>query len=224
MIAFLTGPVRSGKSTWAQRFAERRGGAVTYIATARPDGTDAEFEARLARHRADRPPQWRTVESALPPRPELAALLAAGGAGVTIIDSLGTWLADLMWELEPGPDEDYGAAESALEARAEPFFAALDAWRCADGLLVVVSEETGWGLVPLTPVGRLFRDVLGRVNQRVATLADVAFLVVAGALVPLKRRGEDAGAGALEDLGEGGAGAVTDEDPGTGFPGPIGGS
>ena len=181
---FITGPVRSGKSRFAERLASERGGEVVYVATARRDPDDGEWTERIARHAAQRPKEWALVETAggAGPVDALAMLAAqASPAQTLIVDSLGTWLADLMLR-EPDP--------GALDARAQAVVRALVATRAH---AIVVGEEIGWGIVPVTPVGRLFRDVLGRAQQRLAAGSVAAYLVVAGFAIDLKTAGRPVG-------------------------------
>lgn len=187
MIVLVTGPVRAGKSAFAARLAAERGGRVTYVATARLDPADGEFAARIAHHRRDRPAGWATVETAGPPPVDLPGLVAGASAGeVLLVDSVGTWLAGRLLELEAAAGADAPGALAELEGWAE---ALLPALRSSRADVVLVSEETGWGLVPEYVLGRLFRDALGRLNQRLAGAADAAYLVVAGYALDLKRAG-----------------------------------
>jgi adenosylcobinamide kinase/adenosylcobinamide-phosphate guanylyltransferase len=184
MIALVTGPVRAGKSDFARRLATERGGPVVFVAAARLDPADSEFAARIERHRRERPAAWVTVEAAGPPRIDLPALLGDAAAGTTyIVDSLGTWLADHLLDLEALAEREPFSAFEALQARTAALVPALERAR-ADVFLV--TEETGWGLVPPTPLGRVFRDALGALNRRVAGVASEAYLVVAGYALDLK--------------------------------------
>ncbi len=188
MISLLTGPVRSGKSTRAQRLAERTALPVTYVATHRVDPTDREFGARLERHRADRPASWTLIETAGAEQHDLAEVIAQCVPGTAfLVDSLGSWVSDLLLSIEDRIADDYPEAECDIERRTATF---LDALPRITGELILVSEETGWGVVPPSPLGRLFRDAMGRLNQRVAAVADRALLVVAGHAVDLKRYGD----------------------------------
>ena len=174
----ITGPVRSGKSRFAERLARERGGEIVFVATARRDPGDLEWEARIERHRRERPPDWKVVETAVDGAPSLEVLVRdASGAQTLIVDSLGTWLADRMLA-EPDP--------SALEASANAVAGALIACRAH---AIVVGEETGWGIVPAYASGRVFRDVLGRAQQRLAAGSLAAYLVVAGFALDLRRAG-----------------------------------
>ena len=190
MIVLVTGPVRSGKSAFALEIARESGRTPVYIATFEATyeagAHDSEMAARIARHRAGRG-DMRTVETNERSGPTLAAALAAGRPGeILIVDSLGTWLASHLLALEELAEADPLAAARELERRAGVLLPALDG-SAADA--VVVSEETGWGIVPATALGRLFRDQLGRTSAGVAGRAAQAYLVVAGFAVDLARAG-----------------------------------
>lgn len=182
----VTGPVRSGKSRFAESLARASGGAVTYVATARVDPNDAEWVARLAHHAASRPPQWRVVETARPQAVGLVELARSASAGETLlVESLGTWLADRMAahvEAGGGTDLEPDALEAELSG-------AVDALLDSAAVAIVVGEETGWGIVPTHASGRIFRDLLGRGQQRLAARAERAYLVVAGYALDLKTLG-----------------------------------
>ncbi|MGQ0631093.1 MAG: bifunctional adenosylcobinamide kinase/adenosylcobinamide-phosphate guanylyltransferase [Sporichthyaceae bacterium] len=175
----VLGGARSGKSAAAEAMAERAaaGGAVTYVATAAERTDDPEWAARIALHRDRRPPSWTTVETA-----ELVAPLT--GAGVVLIDCLALWLTRTMDDCGAWDEVawDSGLARSALGERTD---ALLAAWSQAPGTVFAVSNEVGLGVVPAHPAGRRFRDELGRLNQRLAAVADEVYLVVAGLLLPL---------------------------------------
>ena len=162
----VLGGSRSGKSAHAERLLADRT-EVTYLATSAVPGDDAEWTARIARHRARRPASWTTVETTAP-----ADLVRAGAV---LVDSVTTWVAALLdqsgiWSETPGSAE-------RLDARCD---ALLEAWTSTPAHVVAVSDEVGLGVVPETRSGRLFRDVLGAVNQRLAASADEVWFVVAG--------------------------------------------
>ena len=167
-VTLLLGGARAGKSTIAARIASRWTGPVALIATAEP--RDEEMAARIARHRAERPPEWTTVEEPLDLVRAMDGL--PPGAGV-ILDCLTLWVSNAM-EAELDDDE--------IEERARKAAAAAGA---RDGDLVAVSNEVGAGIVPANPLGRRFRDLLGRVNAIWAEHADRVLLVVAGRVVAL---------------------------------------
>ncbi|MFI1918685.1 nicotinate-nucleotide--dimethylbenzimidazole phosphoribosyltransferase [Nocardia sp. NPDC020380] len=165
----VLGGARSGKSAFAEQLVASE--AVRYVATAIADADDQDFAERIAAHRARRPAEWTTVEG-----DPIGALSAGGGA--TLIDDLGTWLTARIdargaWELprgRVGPDiEELVAAVTGYRHR-----------------LVIVSPEVGLGVIPGTASGRLFRDELGTLNQRLAQVCDEVYLVVAGQALQIK--------------------------------------
>lgn len=179
-LVVLLGGARSGKSRLALHLAARWKGPVTFVATA--EARDGEMSERIARHRAERPTSWTTVEE---PVALEAALAGAPEDACVVVDCLALWVSNLL-ELGLGPDECERAAAAA---------AATAAARTAT--TIVVGNEVGLGIVPATPLGRDYRDVLGRVNQILVQAADAAALVVAGRAVELH------GIGWLEELVDG---------------------
>lgn len=171
----LLGGARSGKS----EEAELRVAAdpdVTYVATGPvPRGDDPSWQARVRRHRERRPRHWRTLETV-----DLAAVLteAADPGRTLLIDGIGTWLAAVFDEYDAWRDGDL----SGVDKRCDELVAA---WRRTRARVVAVSDEVGFGVVPATAAGRLFRDQLGRLNQRLAGESEDVALVVAGRLLPL---------------------------------------
>ncbi|WP_221032182.1 bifunctional adenosylcobinamide kinase/adenosylcobinamide-phosphate guanylyltransferase [Actomonas aquatica] len=171
-LIYLTGPVRSGKSSRAVELAKGWGDDVVFVATYRDSGDDDEMAARLARHRAERPASWRTLEAPRDVVAELAAL-DPGPSGV-VLDCATLWLGD---RFERG-DEEILAEWSALLAAA----------RAAPWPMVIVGNEIGWAPVPENPAVRRFRDLAGWMGQRAAAAATEAWLMVSGCAVPLKGR------------------------------------
>lgn len=173
MRVLVTGGVRSGKSRHAEALLADRA-RVRYVAAgAMATSDDADWAARVAEHRARRPEHWETVETR-----DLAAAIEPGTA--ILVDCLGTWLTAVLddlgaWELPAASWED------ELERRLDETVAAV---RRADDV-VLVTNEVGLGVVPAHASGRLFRDLLGRVNQRVAGACDEVHLVVAGRVLRL---------------------------------------
>ena len=187
MLTLILGPVRSGKSARAAALAQATRKRVVLAATAAVDPADAEMRERVERHRRDRPASWAVVETALPTSPSLVALLHHATDGMcVIVDSLGTWLAAQLLTLEDLAQRDPVAASDALDAQGT---ALANALAITVAHAIVVAEETGWGVVPPTPVGRIFRDSLGRLNQTLARRADRVELVVAGYAVDLRGAG-----------------------------------
>jgi adenosylcobinamide kinase/adenosylcobinamide-phosphate guanylyltransferase len=168
-LTFLVGGARSGKSSLAVRLAAESGRAVVFVATS--EARDDEMEARIERHRGERPPEWSTVEAPL----DLAgALAAAPQEACVVLDCLTFWTSNA---LEAGWSDE-AVAEAAAQV------AGLAAARTA--ATVVVSNEVGLGVVPDTPLGRRYRDVHGRVNAIFAGAAERACLVVAGRALELR--------------------------------------
>jgi adenosylcobinamide kinase/adenosylcobinamide-phosphate guanylyltransferase len=186
MIVLITGPVRSGKSTRATHLAREFGLPVSYVVTARVDPNDREMAARIERHRLERGAE-PAIELWQPGGLDLPAIVGGAPARTTLlVDSIGTWLAGHLLDMEALAEHDAAAAAERLEAFAEPLLTQLAAARAH---VVLVGEETGWGLVPPTAQGRVFRDALGRVSRRVARAADRCELVVAGYAIDLHRCG-----------------------------------
>ncbi len=172
-LILVTGPASSGKSEWAEHLAAQSGLPVCYVATAEADPNDPEWQAKLARHRQRRPPHWQTVWA---PR-ELAAVLAAPNPECCwLVDSLGTWVANtLAWD-EP----TWAQAVQDLVTNLGQ----------GSGRVIVVAEETGWGVVPAYPLGRQFRDRLGRLTRQVGAIAQAVYLVTGGYALDLVQLGQ----------------------------------
>lgn len=162
----VLGGSRSGKSAHAEALLAGVTD-VMYLATAGPSVGDDEWAARVAAHRARRPPSWTTVETTAP-----TALLREGPV---LVDSVTTWVAALLDECGV-----WAEAPEALEALSGRCDELVDAWTTTAAHVVAVSDEVGLGVVPDTRSGRLFRDTLGAVNQRLAATADEVWFVVAG--------------------------------------------
>jgi adenosylcobinamide kinase/adenosylcobinamide-phosphate guanylyltransferase len=177
----VLGGSRSGKSAHAESLVVGRHDVV-YLATSGGDPADAEWAARVAAHRARRPAGWTTVETTAP-----SELLRRG---TVLVDSITTWVAALMDETGVWDTADPGGAHAAegtpeaidvaLERLAARCDALVDNWVMTPAHVVAVSDEVGLGVVPETRAGRLFRDTLGVVNQRLAATADEVWFVVAG--------------------------------------------
>lgn len=191
-MILLLGGARSGKSAYAETLAaELAGGApVLYIATA--SASDDEMRERIARHRASRAQHWITIEEPTAP----AATLRASTAHVALVDCVTLLVANLLAAdvrydeaMDETMDEANAATAEAAAAEARIDLAIsdlLDAWRAGANTLILVSNEVGMGLVPPYPLGRIYRDCLGRVNARLAAAADTVLLMVAGLPIELK--------------------------------------
>ncbi len=175
-ITLILGGARSGKSDHAERLAAEWGRHVLYIATA--EAGDEEMAQRIAAHRAARPAAWRTLEA---PR-HIGAALAKVEArpDVILLDCLTLLASNLLLAMESEPQ---AAIEAALQAELEDLLAAWQRW---DAPLIIVSNEVGLGLVPPYPLGRIYRDVLGRANQYLAARADRVIFMVAGIVMTVK--------------------------------------
>lgn len=177
MNVLVTGGVRCGKSRHAESLlaaAAGDGPAVYVAAGPTPTDDDPDWVARVAAHRARRSASWSTHESG-----DLAAALALGRPA--LVDCLGTWLTGLI-EAAQAWEAPVRELESLVASRLDILLAALDA---ASAPVVMVTNEVGWGVVPAHRSGRVFRDLLGTVNQRVATACDEVHLVVAGRVLVL---------------------------------------
>lgn len=197
-LRVVLGGARSGKSRFAERLAQARDRPVLYVATA--EASDAEMAARIALHRADRPVGWRTLEA---PR-DLERALASESAfeGTALVDCLSVWLSNEL--LARLPANDAGEVDgliapdvaAGIEADLLGAVGRLVRWAAARrGETIVVTNETGAGVVPAYPLGRLYRDLLGRANQALAADAEAVYLVVAGIGVDLRRLEADFGGG-----------------------------
>jgi adenosylcobinamide kinase/adenosylcobinamide-phosphate guanylyltransferase len=168
-LVVLTGGARAGKSALAVELAGRWDGPVAYVATA--EARDDEMQSRIERHRAGRPMAWTTVEEPFALR---AALTGLESGTFAVVDCLTLWVANLL---------ELGGAEEAIVTEANAVAAAATARRAP---VVAVTNEVGLGIVPATPLGRSFRDVLGSVNKAFVESADEAYLVVAGRALRLE--------------------------------------
>ena len=160
---FIVGGARSGKSRFAVSGLSARA-RVTYVATAHAG--DADMAARIARHQAERSPQWTTVEAPYDLVPAVSRALASAEA--VVVDCLTVWVANLMLR---------GDGDEAILKEADAIAELAPAPRVE---LRIVSNETGLGVHPPTLDGLRFRDLLGLVNQRVAAACSRVVLMVAG--------------------------------------------
>lgn len=166
-LLFVLGGARSGKSRYALNRAEALPGELLFVATAQ--ALDNEMDSRIARHREERGPRWRTIEEPV----DLAAVVQAEARAdrVLLIDCLTLWASNLMFA-----DRDIDTATGALVA----------ALGEAQGPVILVANEVGLGIVPDNALARRFRDVAGIVNQAVAACVDEAVFMAAGLPMRLK--------------------------------------
>jgi adenosylcobinamide kinase/adenosylcobinamide-phosphate guanylyltransferase len=195
-LVLILGGARSGKSEYAEQLATGYGSRVIYVATAQ--SLDDEMQSRIQRHQSQRRGTWTTVES---PTGVGGALLAAQlDADAILVDCVTLLVSNIVLSFEgwaqthPSVSPEAGdsetlpaSSETEVEAAVSAEIDALLETQAQLGLpMVVVSNEVGMGLVPPYPLGRVYRDVLGRANQRLAAVADRVFFLVAGLPVALK--------------------------------------
>lgn len=196
-LIVILGGARSGKSAFAERLAASKGQSVAFIATA--TAGDDEMRERIARHRASRPKGWYTIEEPL----EVARAVrkAAELADVLLLDCITLWLGNVLLQTS-GLDEKDDELEVEFHTRSKLFdesaLKEIEAMLAVvkslgpNKTLIVVSNEVGFGVVPAYFLGRLYRDTLGYVNQRLAQVADRVYFMVAGLAVDIKRLHEEA--------------------------------
>jgi adenosylcobinamide kinase / adenosylcobinamide-phosphate guanylyltransferase len=173
MVTLVTGAARSGKSEWAERLAIKSGQQIVYVATAKIDLTDTEWQLRIDQHRQRRPTNWQIIESAIN-LPEI--ITTAHVDQCLLIDSLGTWVASFLEDA----DEAWSIEQDRLLASLQSPVARV----------ILVAEETGWGVVPAYALGRLFRDRLGTLTRKIGSIADPVYLVTAGRVLNLTELGQ----------------------------------
>jgi adenosylcobinamide kinase/adenosylcobinamide-phosphate guanylyltransferase len=171
-LILVTGPARSGKSEWAETLAVHSGKAVLYIATSQRNPADREWQDRIDQHCQRRPSTWTTVET---PIALAETIHMAPPNSCLLVDSLGTWLANLL-------DQDDDTWSKTLASL-------LDSLHHATSSIIFVTEETGWGVVPAYPVGRLFRDRLGTLTRQLGAIAHPVYLVTGGHVLNLSSLG-----------------------------------
>ena len=166
MLVVVTGGARSGKSTFAVEYGRRHAGPVVFVATA--PSIDDDMRVRIDRHRAERP-DWPTVEEPC----DIAPVVSSAVPGsLVIVDCLTLWVSNLMWR---------GDSDTDIERLADVLASSVPSGVTA----LFVTNEVGLGVHPETELGRRYRDLLGRVNQRMVASADRALFMVAGRALPL---------------------------------------
>jgi adenosylcobinamide kinase / adenosylcobinamide-phosphate guanylyltransferase len=173
-IILVTGASRSGKSEFAEMLAKKSHLLVIYVATAKIDETDQEWQKRIWQHQQRRPKTWQTVMIS---NEKLGSYIyQASSSQCLLIDSLGTWIANFL-DTEP----------AEWEQITEHLLTNL---KGSKAHIIVVGEETGWGVIPAYPLGRLFRDRLGYLSRQIANLADTTYLVAGGHVLNLSEMGK----------------------------------
>ena len=173
VITLVTGPSRSGKSEWAETLASQSQKSVIYVATAQLNPDDPEWQDRIQQHQRRRPSDWTTVAEPI----ALCQTLQTYNqpSYCILVDSLGTWLANLL-------EQDEAAWEETVTEL-------LDCLTAISTDVILVGEETGWGVVPAYPMGRSFRDRLGNLIRRIGAIADTVYLVTGGYVLNLTELG-----------------------------------
>lgn len=190
-LILILGGARSGKSTYAERLAAGSKKTVAFIATA-TDGDD-EMHERIVRHKASRPQEWHTIEEPL----DLirAVQRAYKLADVALLDCMTLWLGNMLLqdhEKRQSDDQEQVEMQTSSDQFNEKVLQHIEGFLAmhqnvkAGKTLIVVSNEVGLGIVPAYPIGRIYRDTLGYVNQRLAQDADRVYLMVAGIAVDIK--------------------------------------
>ena len=170
-LIFLLGGARSGKSRYAEEWARQQGGNVLFVATA--EAHDADMRERIADHRAARPTDWHTLEA---PRDSATHIATCQLPHDTLIlDCITLMTSQVLLELPESATQ-----REANAAILEEIERLLEVYAHSEATWLVVSNEVGMGVAPPTRLGVLFRDMLGRANQRIAAQADEVLLLVAG--------------------------------------------
>lgn len=167
-IIFFIGGARSGKSAYALELGSRIHGRKAFLATA--EAFDDEMSERIAMHRKNRPVEWETIEEPLAINERLRKIDDV--YDIVIIDCLTLWLSNMI-----GKDEDSDQIRAEIELLAATM-------KDVSYNSIVVSNEVGQGIVPENKVARLFRDLNGWINRRIASIADEVYIVTCG--IPLK--------------------------------------
>ena len=177
-LILILGGARSGKSACAEKLALEHSGSVTYVATAQ--ALDEEMAARIAQHQRDRPGGWQTRE--IPTGVGAALTADPPQTDVILVDCLTLLVSNLLMQTtdHEGEVDEKGAA-GRVESEIEGL---LEAIQSIPAVWIMVSNEVGLGLVPPYPLGRAYRDLLGRVNQRLAAQAEQVIFMVAG--IPMR--------------------------------------
>lgn len=179
-LTLILGGARSGKSTYAENLVKERGQRVLYIATA--EALDAEMAARIEKHKAQRPDGWQTMEVPTGVAPALRNFPSQ--ADTILLDCLTMLVSNVVLSSGGSVDEPNETfATQAVDSEIESLMAVIQE---SSANWIIVSNEVGMGLVPPYPLGRYYRDLLGRANQRLAAQADEVYLLVAGIPMPLK--------------------------------------
>jgi len=173
-LTLILGGARSGKSTFAEKRAKQANGKVLYIATA--EAMDEEMASRIEIHKQERPSHWQTLE--IPLNVGKSMQNYPTDVNIILLDCLTMLVTNVLLKVNPDPDVvDERASDAAVVEEIEGLKTAVSHSH-ADWL--IVSNEVGLGLVPPYPLGRVYRDTLGRANQMLARTADEVYFMIAG--------------------------------------------
>lgn len=175
----ITGGARSGKSSYAENLANGLGKDILYIATSIP--FDEEMKQRVKKHKETRPAHWTTYEGYR----DLGKEVSGTFDGV-LLDCVTVMITNLMFDNEDMKNGDYDELDfDLIEIEIiNEIKALMDAVKNSDTTVIFVTNEIGFGVVPETKLGRVFRDIAGRVNQYIASRCDEVYLTVCG--IPMK--------------------------------------
>jgi len=179
---FISGGARSGKSSFAQELASDMGERILFVATAEP--LDTDMRVRIEKHRRERPRSWRTLE--VPASVAASIRRQLEDAEVVVIDCLTLLVSNLMPDGESGftpKDIDVDELDKRMMMEIEALLALI---REVEVTFIIVSNEVGLGVVPDNRLARVYRDLLGRANQRMAREAEVVYFMVSGIPVQVK--------------------------------------
>ncbi|WP_313346246.1 bifunctional adenosylcobinamide kinase/adenosylcobinamide-phosphate guanylyltransferase [Sedimentibacter sp.] len=187
-LTFIIGGARSGKSTYAELKAKEYGERVVYIATAVV--TDESMAERVKKHREQRPKSWSTIEM-YSDFERLAEYKEFMDSEVVLIDCLTTLIGNYMFDSKINFDTCLPEEVNNLEIKiTEEILSLINVCKANNKKLIMVSNETGLGVVPPYYMGNYFRDISGRINQKITHTSDFMYFVLSGMPIKLKHRGE----------------------------------
>ena len=182
-LTLITGGARSGKSAFAEKMAASSAGQVVYIATMSIGRGDDESVVRVNRHKSRRPELWRTIEEPVHLAREISSL--PSDTSVCLIDCLSLWLANLLPQLdEDQPSCDLPEIERSIDEDCSRLLEAIAGKPTIQ--FIIVTNEVGSGIVPANVVARVYRDLLGTLNQTVARASERVWLCCVGLQLALK--------------------------------------
>ena len=172
-VTLVTGAARSGKSEWAELLAIKTDKPVIYVATAMLNSADPEWQDRIEQHRQRRPSSWQVLEV---PRELVTIIETSTVSSCLLVDSLGTWVANYLTTDNADWEKIVTQLLTSLPTQGPE--------------VIFVAEETGWGIVPAYPLGRLFRDRLGNLIRQIGAIATDVYLVTGGHALNLTLLGQ----------------------------------